>query len=141
PRGRTGRAYTRYCGYERCFSSPGGQRVYTSMPWSYTTQGCDANAAFGLGYANGSAIDPEVGVYSHELIETMTDVHLNAWFDSSGNEIGDKCAYNYNGTTFGDPTGLPNNGLGFWNQALFGDEYIMQPEYSNFNSNGSTTGC
>jgi hypothetical protein len=134
-------AYAQYCGYHSFFSSPGGQIVYTNMPWSYNTAGCDANKAFSMGYANGSAIDPEVGVYSHELIETMTDVHLNAWFDSSGNEIGDKCAYNYNGTTYGSSTGLANNGLGFYNQVSNGGQYLMQTEYSNRNSNGSSTGC
>jgi hypothetical protein len=134
-------AYSGYCGYHSFFTSPGGQIVYANMPWAYSTQGCDANAVFSLGLANGSAIDPEVGVYSHELIETMTDVHLNAWFDSAGNEIGDKCAYNYNGVTTGSSSGLNNNGLGFYNQVSNGGEYVMQTEFSNRNSNGTSTGC
>ena len=65
------------------------------------------------GYANGSAIDPEVGVFSHELIETMTDPNLNAWDDSSGNEIGDKCAYIYGQRRLRlERPGLANNGPG-----------------------------
>jgi hypothetical protein len=134
-------AYTTFCGYHGVFNGASGPIVYANMPWAYMVNGCDVNMAFGTGFANGSAIDPEVGVWSHELIETMTDVQLNAWYDSSGNEIGDKCAYNYNGTTLGSMTGLPNNGLGFWDTGAAGDEYLLQTEFSNRNSNGSTTGC
>jgi PKD repeat protein len=134
-------AYTQYCGYHSFFAGTTGQIVYANMPWSYSVSGCDVNLAFGTGYANGSSIDSEVGVLSHELIETMTDPNLNAWGDSSGNEIGDKCAYQYGSGGFGSTAGLPNNGLGFWNVNLSGDEYLMQMEFSNRDSNGSTTGC
>jgi hypothetical protein len=134
-------AYSQYCAYHSFATVTGGQIVYANMPWSYGTAGCDVNTAFGTGYANGSAIDPEVGVLSHEIIETMTDVHLNAWYDSAGNEIGDKCAYNYNGTTEGSMSGLANNGLGFYNQTAGTGQYLMQTEFSNRNSNGSSTGC
>jgi len=134
-------AYSQYCGYHGFFTGTAGQIVYANMPWLYGTSGCDVNMAFGTGFANGSAIDPEVGVLSHELIETMTDPNLNAWFDSSGNEIGDKCAYIYGGGGYGSMTGLANNGLGFWNQGLVADEYLLQMEFSNRNSNGTSTGC
>ena len=132
-----------YCGYHSYIGSGSTQIVYSSMPFVYKATGCDANAAFNLGYPNGSSIDPEVGILSHEIIETMTDVNLNAWKGSGGNadEIGDKCAYNYNGTTYGSSSGLPTNGLGFFNQVAAGDDYMMQTEFSNRNSNGSTTGC
>jgi len=33
------------------------------------------------------------------------------------------------------------NGLGYWNTPLSGDEYLLQQEFSNFNSNGTSTGC
>lgn len=137
-------AYTQYCGYHSYFTGTTGQIVYANMPWAYSVSGCDVNLAFSpphTGYANGSAIDPEVGVFSHELIETMTDPNINAWYNSSGNEIGDKCAYIYGSGGYGSMTGLPNTGLGYWNTPLSGDEYLMQLEFSNFNSNGSTTGC
>jgi PKD domain-containing protein len=134
-------AYTQYCGYHNYFAGPSGNIVYANMPWAYNTNGCDANLAFNTGLPNGDAIDQEVGLLSKELIAMMTDPHLNAWFDSAGNEIGDKCAYNYNGTTYGSTSGLSNNGLGYWNQLIHGDEYLMQTEYSNFNSDGTTTGC
>ena len=34
-----------------------------------------------------------VSIATHELYETMTDPRLNAWYDNSGAEIGDKCAW------------------------------------------------
>lgn len=37
-----------------------------------------------------------VNVSAHELAETLTDPSLNAWFDSQGNENGDKCAWKFN---------------------------------------------
>jgi hypothetical protein len=134
-------AYTQYCGYHSYFNGTTGQIVYANMPWAYSNSSCDVNLAFGTGYANGSATDPEVGVLSHEMIETMTDPNLNAWYDASGNEIGDKCAYIYGSGGEGSLTGLSNNGLGYWNVNLSGDEFLMQMEFSNFNSDGSTTGC
>jgi hypothetical protein len=134
-------AYTQYCGYHSFFTGTTGQIVYANMPWAYSVSGCDVNLAFGTGYANGSAIDPEVGVLSHEMIETMTDPNINAWYDASGNEIGDKCAYTYGSGGEGSLTGLSTNGLGYWNVTLNADEYLMQMEFSNFNSDGSTTGC
>jgi len=45
-------------------------------------------------------------VEGHELAEAITGPELNAWYDASGNEIGDICAWtgmgdvNLNGSTF-----------------------------------------
>ena len=36
-------------------------------------------------------------VSGHELSEAVTDPHLNAWYDSAGNENADKCAWTFNG--------------------------------------------
>ena len=132
-----------YCAYHSFIGSGSTQIVYANMPYAYTTAGCDASKVFGLGYANGSSIDPEVGTLSHEIMESMTDVDISAWYGSGGgsDEIGDKCAYNYNGTTEGSSSGLSFNGLGYYNQAVAGGEYLMQTEFSNRNSNGTTTGC
>ena len=37
-----------------------------------------------------------VNVTSHELAEALTDPQLNAWYDRSGYENGDKCAWKFN---------------------------------------------
>ena len=136
-----GCAYTDYCAYHGYYSGTSGTIVYANMPWAYHVNGCDVDSAFGTGFANASAVDPEISVWTHELIETMTDVQLNAWYDGSGNEIGDKCAYLYNGTAYGSMSGLSNNGLGYYNLVVTGDQYLIQDEFSNRDSNGSSTGC
>jgi hypothetical protein len=45
-------------------------------------------------------------VSGHELSEARTDPHGNAWYDSRGNENGDKCAWYFGGpfVTFSDGT-------------------------------------
>jgi hypothetical protein len=133
--------YTNYCGYHSFFAGTQGTIVYSTMPWLYGMHGCDPQLSSGMGYANGSPADPEASMVSHELIEMMTDPRLNAWYDSTGHEIGEKCAFDYGSGGVGSTTGLYNNGLGYWNQGLNGDEYLLQLEFSNRNSNGTSTGC
>lgn len=143
--GSTQCAYSAFCGYHSAMSTSGGTVLYANMPWAYNVNGCDVNLAFGAGYANADAIDSVVGVFSHELSETMTDPEVGSgWTQHSGPnagyEIGDKCAYVYGSGGYGSLTGLANNGLGFWNQALGSDQYLMQLEFSNFNGSSSSTG-
>jgi len=40
-----------------------------------------------------------VSVMAHELEETISDPNLNAWYDSTGAENADKCAWTF-GTTY-----------------------------------------
>jgi hypothetical protein len=59
-------------------------------------------------------IDATASTLSHELIETMTDPDLDAWFNGlTGNEIADLCS------SFGS------------NQRLNRHDYFIQSEYSN----------
>src|SRR2546422_1771980 len=44
------------------------------------------------------AADAEVNTLAHETEETNTDEDLNAWYDNSGNENADKCAWNFGAT-------------------------------------------
>jgi hypothetical protein len=108
-----------FCAYHSYFSGidMAHSFAYGAMPWpdndgNPLTSFCpaleDPNA--------NTAGDSEVNLTSHEQSEAMTDPQLNAWFDTLGYEIGDKCAWVDNGTTT-----LHN-----------GDQYWMQPEYSNF---------
>ena len=128
-------AYTGYCGYHSYIGAANSSTeiLYANMPWAYNVSGCDTNLAFSSGYANGDAIDPVVGVLSHEASETMTDPNLNAWFQSSGTdagyENGDKCAYVYGNGGYGSMTGLSNNGLGYFNYTIATDQYLMQLEW------------
>ncbi len=55
-------------------------------------------------------------VSGHELGEALTDPHLNAWYDASGEENADKCAW-----TFGHPLQTFSNG----------SRWKVQGNYSN----------
>ena len=71
---------------------------------------------------NNPTADAAATSASHELTEAITDPQLNAWFDASGNEIGDLCAYIYGSNTW--DAGLANE---MWN----GRFYELQTEYDN----------
>lgn len=43
-------------------------------------------------------VDAMASIYSHEYMETLSDVNGDAWYDDQGQENADKCAYQY-GTT------------------------------------------
>ena len=78
--------------------------------------GCDPAAAA----PNGNAADVAVNTLSHELNEAETDPYGNAWFDSKGEENGDKCAWNYGSWLGAD-----------YNQIVNGHHYLLQREWSN----------
>jgi hypothetical protein len=147
-------AIAQYCGWHTVLglpSSPSTQIVYADMPWLAGTT-CDVNRA--ESWANApttypnlytSGIDAVVGVFSHELAESMTDPDpLTGWFGSGGgaDEIGDKCAYQYSvGLQYYDLTGLPATGGGaIYNTTLNGSNYLLQMEFDN-SANGGAGGC
>lgn len=118
-----GTPYPAYCAYHGTFPFAGNQVVYANMPydetWTTTCRGFTTSP-------NGNiAADSEISTASHEHFEAATDPLLNAWFDSTGFEIGDKCAYTYGSIS---PDGH--------NVTLNGDLYIIQQEWSN-----AVTGC
>jgi serine protease len=80
---------TQRCAYHGAVSAD-PNITYTNLP--YIT---DAGASCGEDSVNGSGgtLDGVSIVEGHELAETITDPLLNAWYDSSGSEIGDKCAW------------------------------------------------
>jgi hypothetical protein len=90
--------------------------------------GCDPKDTSGLHSQGLAAL---ANVSGHELSETVTDPQLNAWYDSSGAENSDKCAW-----TFG-PLPLSFGGTswkiqGNWSNAAYGtgQSYL-----------GSSSGC
>ena len=75
------------------------------------------------------AADSGLNVTSHENIEAITDPEGNAWYDSSGQEIGDKCAWNF-GSTLGGGSGSE------YNEQISSGNYWLQQEWSN-DANGA----
>ena len=47
---------------------------------------------------NNPAVDAMISVIAHELMETVSDPQLNAWYNSGGSENGDMCGWTF-GTT------------------------------------------
>jgi hypothetical protein len=78
--------------------------------------GCDPQDTSGHHSQGLAAV---ANVSGHELSETLTDQHLNAWTDASGAENSDKCAW-----SFGTPFLTFSNGSqwkvqGNWSNAAF----------------------
>jgi hypothetical protein len=68
-------------------------------------------------------VDAMISVMAHELEETATDPRGNAWYDSSGAENADKCAWTF-GTTYAVNGSLANMNLG-------GHDYLIQQNWLN----------
>jgi serine protease len=85
-----------YCAWHSSVSSKYGTVSYTNLP--YMT---DAGASCGANFNGLSATAGITIVAGHEFAETETDPQPSTgWLDSSGEEIGDKCAWiqsGYNG--------------------------------------------
>lgn len=128
-------SYQNYCAYHSYFVNAFAQNViYSNEPYGNSTV-CQIS---GAPSPNGNAAaDTAATAASHELTESITDPLLNAWFDSSGFEIGDECAYYY--------------GEALWNGGLAtnrwdGHPFFLQTEYDNlaqgfFLTDVNFTGC
>jgi hypothetical protein len=70
---------------------------------------------------NGNAgVDGMISVVAHELEEAATDPQLNAWYDSTGAENADKCAW-----TFGSAQSLLPSGA-YYNMTVGGKNFLVQ---------------
>ncbi len=80
---------TSFCAYHGAVAAD-PSITYTDLP--YMT---DAGGSCGEDSVNGSngTLDGVSIVEGHELAESITDPLVNAWYDASGNEIADKCAW------------------------------------------------
>ena len=106
-------AYSYYCAYHSNFAVSGGSQIlYANMPYAaYVPAACGSGES-----PNGDDADSTLNVTSHEHNETITDPLGTAWYDSSGNENGDKCAWNF-GTPLGGASGAE------YNQVIGGHHY------------------
>jgi hypothetical protein len=125
-------AFTQFCAYHSSYVDTAANQyvLYANMPYT----GHNLSACGGGNYPNGdAAADATISVTSHEANETITDPLGNAWFDASGNENGDKCAWNF-GTQLGGTSGK------YYNQVINGAHYELQQEWSNATSRCVLTG-
>jgi hypothetical protein len=110
-------AFADYCAYHS-FVEADGVLLYAAQPYVTASGTCDVGQS-----PTGTSADAVLNVASHEHNEIITDPIGTAWFDSDGDENGDKCAWH-----FGDVQG----GAGtFYNQLIGGAPYLLQLEWSN----------
>jgi Phosphate-induced protein 1 conserved region len=101
---------SQYCGWHS-FGSIGSNKVkygFIGNP-NKSLASCAVQAISPNGNA---AVDGMVSVIAHELVETVTDPLLNAWYNSAGSENSDMCSW-----TFGSQVQRASNGA-YWNVTL-----------------------
>jgi hypothetical protein len=119
-------AYTQYCAYHGYFLSGSTPVVYGNEPYA-AAGSCQGGAS-----PNGDlAGDSAASITSHELTEAITDPELNAWFSSSGFEIGDLCAWNYGSNTWLSGKANQYWPISYTGTNLFGAGFELQQEYNN----------
>ncbi len=117
-----------YCAYHNDATS---NAIYANMPYpvylSKTgfTCGTDVNFPGVIESPNHNPdADTEISPSSHEISESITDPDtVTGWYDSSGFENGDECAYIF-GQTHGSAGHL-------YNQNINGLHFLTQEEFSN----------
>lgn len=126
-----------YCAYHSQASS---SAIYANMPYpvyqSATGYTCGSEAAFPTNESpNGNVpADVEISPSSHEVNEAITDPDTSTgWYDSSGYENGDECAYVYGGTQ--------GTAGALYNQVINGHHYLTQEEFSNKDFAVTAAGC
>jgi serine protease len=78
-----------WCAWHSDESEPEGTVSYTDFPYQ-----SDGGYSCGAGSVNSPGTYDGVSIVGgHEEAETQTDPQLNAWYDSGGSEIADKCAW------------------------------------------------
>jgi hypothetical protein len=117
----TQRGHASYCAYHS-YGTCNGTPVQFAFFFNLDGDaGCDPQDASGLHSQGLAAI---ANVSGHELSEARTDpANPGAWYDSSGQENGDKCAW-----TFGAPVVTFTNGT----------QWKIQGEWSNAAYNAGT---
>jgi hypothetical protein len=113
---------SRYCGWHT-HGTLGGSDIKYSFVGNAARclSGCAAQTISPNGNAG---VDGMISVIAHELEEANTDPDLNAWYDSSGAENADKCAW-----TFGSGQKLLPSGA-YYNMTLGGLNFLVQRNLS-----------
>jgi hypothetical protein len=109
-----------FCAYHS-YGSCNGKVVQFAFFWDLDGDaGCDPNSGIATQSEGLAAL---ANVSGHELSETRSDPHGDAWYDASGEENGDKCAW-----TFGGP----------YVTFLDGTDWKLQGNWSNYAFNHGT---
>lgn len=132
-----------YCSLHSYASDGSSTLLYIEIPFTELgsqagAKGCQDDGNPLVQAPNG---DPGLGdvalkSLTHEMLETISDPLLDAWYDADGNEIADLC----NGVTWSPDSFLPLEGgvasAGtLWNQMINGAHYYLQGAWSNATGN------
>jgi hypothetical protein len=113
---------TQYCGWHDHATIGGLDIKYAFIG---NPARCPSACTNGTGAPNGSVgADGAASIFSHELEEATTDPDLNAWFDTTGEENADKCAWTF-GATYTTANGATAN------MNLGGKDYLIQQNWVN----------
>lgn len=109
---------TQYCGWHTYnnWSGVGNLKYSFVGNAARCLNGCAAQGT--VSPNDNPGVDGSISILTHELEEAHTDPNLNAWYDSSGAENSDKCAW-----TFGHSQSQAPNGS--WFNATFGGRNFL----------------
>ncbi len=131
-----------YCAYHSMMGNnwPAFGTIYANMPYPVLhspvgfTCGSDAGGHTLQAPNHDVDADQVLSPTSHEINEAITDPNVfNGWYDSSGFENGDECAYVY-----GAMSGKPGQE---YNQVINKNQYLTQEEFSNLDFADTGGGC
>jgi hypothetical protein len=116
--GAAGGSCSTFCGWHSPMTSIHG----TALKYGFifdpaSCGGCLPTKTGPNGTQSGDAM---ASVFAHELVESVTDPYLNAWY-SPGQETADKCAWDY-GETYSSGGGNANINIG-------GRDYLLQENW------------
>jgi hypothetical protein len=121
---------TKYCGWHT-HASMSGKDIKYSFVGDATGSSLSSCAAQTASSPNGNpGVDALISVLAHEVVEAASDPDLNAWYDSSGAENADKCAWTF-GTTYAASNGSTAN------VRLGARDYLIQRNWKP----GATQAC
>jgi len=110
---------SQYCGWHTSGTISGSDIKYSFVG---NANRCLSGCAAQTTSPNGNAgVDGMISVIGHELEEANSDPDLNAWYDASGAENADKCAW-----TFGSAQTCNGSGTGCYNMTINGTHYEVQ---------------
>ena len=101
-----------FCAWHSDGTCNGSPIVVAYLPNVNGVKGCGVPSTVSNGFSVGA--QAMANVAAHELSESITDPLLNAWYDQSGQEVGDKCA-----SQFGSSVTLGTT------------QWVLQEEWSN----------
>jgi hypothetical protein len=119
PRGNTG--YCAWHSYGTCGSTPVQFAFFFSLDGD---PGCDPQDSSGLHSQGLAAL---ANVSGHELSEARSDPRNGGWYDSRGNENGDKCAWTFGSSSLSFADGTQWKIQGNWSNKA----YTARTGYAN----------